>query len=227
MEQRRTILIVDDDQTLRELIRIQLEHEDYAVIKAENGPEGIAAVREHRPDMIILDLTMPGMDGLEVCTELRKFSKLPVLMLTARSQNQDVVTGLDKGADDYLVKPFNMDELLARIRALLRRTPATHRPLQVGSDQVHIDQEKRQVTVRNEPVDLTPTEYQLLLILAENAGKVVDHSHLLRAVWGQEYTKDNDYLKVYIWHLRRKLEQDPRSPKILLTEWGIGYRLVP
>ncbi len=227
MEQRRTVLIIDDDQTLRELIRIQLEHEDYTVIKAENGQEGIEAVREQRPDMVILDLTMPDMDGLEVCTEIRKFSVLPVLMLTARSKNQDVVTGLDRGADDYLIKPFNMDELLARIRALLRRTPASHRPLHVGDEQIYIDQEKRQVTVRSEPVDLTPTEYQLLLILAEHAGKVVDHSQLLRSVWGQEYTKDNDYLKVYIWHLRRKLEQDPRNPKILLTEWGVGYRLVP
>jgi two-component system KDP operon response regulator KdpE len=147
-------------------------------------------------------------------------------MLTALVQSQNVVTGLDEGADDYIGKPFNMDELLARIRALLRRSPATNRPLSAGAGDVQIDQQKREVQVRDEVVDLTPTEYQLLLILAENAGNVVEHEKLLRSVWGQEYTRDNDYLKVYIWHLRRKLEKDPRNPKLLLTEWGVGYRLV-
>jgi two-component system KDP operon response regulator KdpE len=148
-------------------------------------------------------------------------------MLTAKVQSDDVITGLDRGADDYLIKPFNMDELSARIRALLRRVPPAYRPLAAGDGQIQIDQQKREVRVRNEVVDLTPTEYHLLLILTENAGKVVAHETLLRAVWGQEYTRDNDYLKVYIWHLRRKIEQDPRNPTLLLTEWGVGYRLVP
>jgi two-component system KDP operon response regulator KdpE len=170
---------------------------------------------------------MPEMDGLEACSRVREFSRVPVLMLTARVQSADIVTGLDKGADDYLVKPFNMDELSARIRALLRRVPIAYRPIVAGNGEIQIDQQKREVSVRGELVDLTPTEYQLLMILAENAGKVVEHEQLLRAVWGQEFTKDNDYLKVYIWHLRRKLEQDPRNPKLLLTEWGVGYRLVP
>ncbi len=226
MEQR-TILVVDDDQGLRELIRISLEHEGYIVLQAANGLECVSAVREQQPDLVILDVMMPEMDGLEACSRLREFSRVPVLMLTARVQSADIVTGLDKGADDYLVKPFNMDELSARIRALLRRVPVVYRPIVVGNGEIQIDQQKREVLVRGELIDLTPTEYQLLMILAENAGKVVEHEQLLRAVWGQEFTKDNDYLKVYIWHLRRKLEQDPRTPKLLLTEWGVGYRMVP
>ncbi len=226
MEQR-TILVVDDDQGLRELIRISLEHEGYTVIQAANGLECVSAVREQQPDLVLLDVMMPEMDGLEACSRLREFSRVPVLILTARVQSADIVTGLDKGADDYLVKPFNMDELSARIRALLRRVPIAYRPIVAGNGEIQIDQQKREVSVRGELVDLTPTEYQLLMILAENAGKVVEHEQLLRAVWGQEFTKDNDYLKVYIWHLRRKLEQDPRNPKLLLTEWGVGYRLVP
>jgi two-component system KDP operon response regulator KdpE len=226
MEQR-TILVVDDDNGLRELIRINLEHEGYGVIQAANGVQCLTSVREQRPDMVILDVMMPEMDGLEACGKVREFSQVPILMLTAKVQSEDVITGLDRGADDYLIKPFNMDELSARIRALLRRVPPAYRPLSAGDGQIQIDQQKREVRVRDEVVDLTPTEYHLLLILAENAGRVVEHETLLRAVWGQEYTKDNDYLKVYIWHLRRKIEVDPRNPKLLLTEWGVGYRLVP
>lgn len=226
MEQR-TILVVDDDQGLRELIRISLEHEGYSIIQAANGLECLSQVREQQPDLVLLDVMMPEMDGLEACSRLREFSRVPVLMLTAKVQSSDIVTGLDKGADDYLVKPFNMDELSARIRALLRRVPVPYRPIAAGGGEIQIDQQKREVAVRGELIDLTPTEYQLLMILAENAGKVVEHEQLLRAVWGQEFTKDNDYLKVYIWHLRRKLEEDPRNPKLLLTEWGVGYRLVP
>ncbi|NNJ09982.1 response regulator transcription factor [Chloroflexales bacterium ZM16-3] len=226
MEQR-TILVVDDDNGLRELIRINLEHEGYAVIQAANGVQCVQSVREQRPDMVILDVMMPEMDGVEACGKVREFSKIPILMLTAKVQSEDVITGLDRGADDYLIKPFNMDELSARIRALLRRVPPAYRPLSAGDGQIQIDQQKREVRVRGEVVDLTPTEYHLLLILTENAGSVVNHETLLRAVWGQEYTRDNDYLKVYIWHLRRKIEQDPRNPTLLLTEWGVGYRLVP
>jgi two-component system KDP operon response regulator KdpE len=226
MEQR-TILVVDDDNGLRELIRINLEHEGYNVIQAANGLLCVQAVREQRPDMVILDVMMPEMDGVEACGKVREFSQIPILMLTAKVQSEDVITGLDRGADDYLLKPFNMDELSARIRALLRRVPPAYRPLTAGDGQIQIDQQKREVRVRGEAVDLTPTEYHLLLILSENSGKVVEHETLLRAVWGQEYTKDNDYLKVYIWHLRRKIELDPRTPTLLLTEWGVGYRLMP
>ncbi|MCX7791829.1 MAG: response regulator transcription factor, partial [Chloroflexaceae bacterium] len=171
---------------------------------------------------------MPEMDGLEACTRVREFSQVPILMLTAMTQSSDVITGLDRGADDYLTKPFNMEELSARIRALLRRVPPANRPLSAGAGQVSIDQQKREVWVRGELVDLTPIEYKLLIVLAEKVGEVVAHDTLLRAVWGQEYTRDNnDYLKVYIWHLRRKIEEDPRNPRILTTEWGVGYRLLP
>ena len=226
MEQRR-ILVVDDEAGLRELVRINLEHEGFAVFQAENGAQCLEMVHESRPDLVIMDVMMPEMDGWEACKKIREFSTVPVLMLTARVQSQDIVAGLDSGADDYLLKPFNMDELMARVRALLRRVPSPNRPVAAGNGEIVIDKQKREVRVRNEVVDLTPTEYDLLLLLAENAGAVMEHEALLRGVWGQEYTKDNDYLKVYIWHLRRKIELDPRDPKVLLTEWGVGYRLVP
>ncbi|PDW03316.1 response regulator transcription factor [Candidatus Viridilinea mediisalina] len=225
--EKRTILIVDDDQGLRELIRINLEHEGYQIIQAGNGLQCLDLVREERPDLVILDVMMPEMDGLEACRQLRQFTQVPILMLTARTQSDDVITGLDQGADDYLLKPFNLDELAARLRALLRRVPPTYQPLVACDEQIQMDQRSREVFVRGALVDLTPTEYQLLRILMEQAGKVIEHETLLNAVWGQEYTRDNDYLKVYIWHLRRKIEVDPRNPRLLLTEWGIGYRLLP
>lgn len=226
MDQRR-ILIVDDEPGLRELVRINLEHEGYEVLQAENGLEALNVVKDQHPDMVVLDVMMPDMDGWEACRRLREFSPIPVLMLTARVQSKDIVTGLDSGADDYLLKPFNMDELMARVRALLRRVPSPNRPVTAANSEITIEKQKREVLVRGEAVDLTPTEYDLLLLVAENAGTVMGHEQLLQGVWGQEYTKDNDYLKVYIWHLRRKIERDPRDPKLLLTEWGVGYRLVP
>ena len=227
MVDQQKILVIDDEAGLRELVRINLEHDGYAVIQAGDALAGLEMVQTQHPDMVILDIMMPDMDGLEACRRLREFSSIPVLMLTARVQSKDVVTGLDSGADDYMLKPFNMEELSARVRALLRRVPSPNQPVIAGNGEITIDKQKREVLVRGEPVDLTPTEYDLLLLLAENAGTVMSHDALLQSVWGQEYTKDNDYLKVYIWHLRRKVERDPRDPKLLLTEWGVGYRLVP
>lgn len=226
MDQRR-VLIVDDEPGLRELVRINLEHDGFETVQAENGVQGLDKVHEHHPDLVILDVMMPEMDGWETCRRIREFSQVPILMLTARVQSKDIVTGLDSGADDYLLKPFNMDELSARVRALLRRVPSPNRPVSAGKGEITIDKQKREVSVRSERVELTPTEYDLLLMLAENAGTVMSHEELLQGVWGQEYTKDNDYLKVYIWHLRRKLERDPRDPKLLQTEWGVGYRMAP
>jgi len=227
MEQTKTILVVDDDNHLQELVRVRLEQEGYTVLQTSSGIEAMKIIRQQRPDLVILDIMLPDLDGMMVCQKVREFASLPILMLTAKTEPHDVITGLDYGADDYLVKPFNYDELLARIRALLRRVPAVNRPLVVGQNLISIDQRKHEVRVRGELVDLTPTEYQLLLVLAEHAGEVVTHEQLLRAVWGSDQVRDNDYLKVYIWHLRRKIEHDPRQPQILLTEWGVGYRLEP
>jgi two-component system KDP operon response regulator KdpE len=227
MDQPETILVVEDDSGLQELIRVRLEQEGYHVIQTISGLEAIKIIRQQRPDLVILDIMLPDLDGLTVCQKVREFASLPILMLTARTMPEDIITGLNQGADDYVIKPFNYDELLARIRALLRRVPATNRPLTVGNNLISIDQRKREVRVRGELVDLTPTEYQLLLVLAEHAGEVVTHEQLLRAVWGSEPMRDNDYLKVYIWHLLRKIEIDPRQPQLLLTEWGVGYRMEP
>ncbi len=227
MEQQQTILVVDDDNGLQELVRVRLEQEGYRVLQTTNGHEAIKIVRQQRPDLVILDIMLPDLDGLTVCQRVREFAATPILMLTAKTMPQDIITGLDQGADDYLTKPFNYDELLARLRSLLRRVPPVNRLLTAGNGVLSIDQRKREVRVRGELIDLTPTEYQLLQVLAEQVGTVVTHEQLLRTVWGNQQARDNDYLKVYIWHLRRKIELDPRQPQLLLTEWGIGYRLIP
>ena len=171
---------------------------------------------------------MPEMDGREVCQQIRNAKNMvPVLMLTARTQSRDIVMGLDCGADDYMLKPFDMDELLARVRALLRRSNVVQHTRIVGAGELVIDTHTRKVTVKGVDVELTPTEYALLSVLAEHAGNVVPHETLLHSVWGPNSQHDQDYLKVYMWHLRRKIEPNSgRSPRLLLTEWGVGYRLV-
>jgi two-component system KDP operon response regulator KdpE len=223
----RRILIIDDDPQLRESVTIVLNTQEYDVQAAPNGKEGIAQVSERAPDLIVLDVNLPDMLGFEVVREIRRFSNVPVLMLTGRAESSDIVSGLDSGADDYLTKPFKPDELLARVRALLRRVPSAEQPITAGEGQLEIDTKMRIVRVRGEQVDLTPTEYQLLLLLAQHPGEVLDHQTLLQRVWGDEYVNDTAYLKVYIWHLRRKLELSPHDPKIVMTEWGVGYRLAP
>jgi len=223
----RRILIVDDDPQLRETVTIVLETQAYEVRAAATGKEGLAQAADSSPDLVILDINLPDLEGFEVARELRRFSNMPVLMLTGRSESTDIVSGLDSGADDYLTKPFKTDELLARVRALLRRVPSRDQPITAAAGQLEIDTRQRIVRVHGEQVDLTPTEYQLLLLLAQHPGEVLDHQTLLQRVWGDEYVKDTAYLKVYIWHLRRKLEQNPHEPKIVITEWGVGYRLAP
>jgi two-component system, OmpR family, KDP operon response regulator KdpE len=226
MDQRQ-ILIVDDDSQLQEAVAMILQSEGYGVQGALTGKEGLQHAAESQPDLIILDINLPDMDGFDVVRELRRVSEVPVLMLTGRVESTDVVSGLDSGADDYLTKPFKSDELLARVRALLRRVPVADQPIVAANGQLEIDARARIVRIRGEQVDLTPTEYQLLLLLAQNSGQVLDHHTLLQRVWGDDYVNDTAYLKVYIWHLRRKLEQDPHEPRIVMTEWGVGYRLAP
>jgi two-component system KDP operon response regulator KdpE len=223
----RRILIVDDDPQLREAVTIVLGTQEYAVQAAATGKDGLSQALAQMPDLVILDVNLPDMEGFEVVRELRRLSSVPVLMLTGRAESTDIVSGLDSGADDYLTKPFKSDELLARVRALLRRVPTTDQPINAAEGQLEVDTKLRTVRVRGEKVDLTPTEYQLLLLLAQHPGEVLDHHTLLQRVWGDEYVNDTAYLKVYIWHLRRKLELNPHDPKIVMTEWGVGYRLAP
>jgi DNA-binding response OmpR family regulator len=225
---RECILIVDDDPLVLRLVRTNLERADYKVLTASDGEEAINVVASQLPDLIILDLMLPNLDGYEVCKSLREFSLVPVVMLTAKGEQVDKLRGFEVGADDYLTKPFAPAELLARVSAVLRRSqqgalPSTPPILQCGA--ISIDFLRRRVTANNELVKLTRTEFNLLEQLALNAGKVLSHSELLTKVWGPEYCDDRDYLWAYIRHLRRKLEADPERPVYILSEPGFGYVL--
>jgi DNA-binding response OmpR family regulator len=226
------ILVVDDDPTLSELICYSLETEGYRVIVAGDGQEGVRKFYESRPDLVILDVSMPKLDGFEVMRRVREMSDTPVIMLTAQGQENDVVRGLDLGADDYMTKPFRLGELLARIRSNLRRAqmPAATiaaQPAVYNDGYLAVDLETRRITVDGKPVKLTPTEYRLLSYLVQNKGRVLEFQQILENVWGFEYIDDIDYLRVYIWHLRRKIEPNPKKPVYLLNELSVGYRFEP
>ncbi|EFH90918.1 response regulator transcription factor [Ktedonobacter racemifer] len=222
-----TILIVDDEPRIRDFVRMNLEMEHYRVIEASNGLEALDRLREHLPDLVVLDVMMPEMDGFETLKAIREVSTVPVVMLTVRQSEQDKIRGLDLGADDYIAKPFSPPELLSRIRALLRRSlmspPARKTEIVVDED-LQIDFARREVMVRGKKVVLRPTEYRLLYHLVSNAGRLMTHETLLSKVWGREYRDEAHYLRLYITYLRQKLEEDPAHPKYILTERGIGYR---
>ncbi|HLI88546.1 MAG TPA: response regulator transcription factor [Ktedonobacteraceae bacterium] len=222
-----TILIVDDEPRIRDLVRLNLEMERYRVIEASNGRQALDELREHLPDLIVLDVMMPEMDGFETLRAIREVSTVPVIMLTVRQSEQERIHGLDLGADDYISKPFSPRELLSRIRALLRRSlmapPARKTVIEVDPD-LKIDFSRREVTVRGEKVMLRPTEYRLLYHLVSNAGRLLTHETLLSKVWGSEYRDESHYLRLYITYLRQKLEKDPAHPRYILTERGVGYR---
>jgi two-component system KDP operon response regulator KdpE len=230
MEQgHAAILVIDDDKLTTRMVYDQLTDADYAVHVAHDGQEGLRQMYAHQPDLIILDLLMPRMDGWTTCRRIREVSDVPIIMLTAQDRPQDVIRGLDEGADEYVTKPFELDVLLARVRAVLRRaalTPTASQKEEVAysDDYLTFNPVDRRVTVNGELVKLTPTEYDLLALLIKNAGRVLPYRDLLEQVWGWEYIDDVDYLRVYIWHLRRKLEPDPKSPRYVLTEHGVGYR---
>jgi DNA-binding response OmpR family regulator len=224
-----TILVIDDDQDLGLMLKAQLERKQHRVVLAGSGREGLQKAYRARPDLILLDIMMPGMDGWEVCRRLRELSDVPIIMLTARNLKGDVVKGLEVGADDYVTKPFSAVELEARIQAVLRRINNTGNHRSKGSTfysngHLTIDFDRRIVKVRDDAVDLTPTEFKLLSCLVRNEGRVLPHRYLLTEVWGSEYADEVDYVKLYIRYLRLKLEDNPSEPVYIQTEWGVGYR---
>ena len=222
-----TILIVDDEPRIRDFVSMNLELERYRVIEASNGLEALEQLRANLPDLIVMDVMMPEIDGFETLRHIREVSNIPVIMLTVRQNDQDKIHGLDLGADDYIAKPFNPGELLSRIRALLRRSfmaaPARKTEIVVAPD-LRIDFSRHEVIVGGKKVVLRPTEYRLLYHLVSNAGRLLTHETLLSKVWGREYRDEAHYLRLYITYLRQKIEPDPAHPKYILTERGIGYR---
>jgi len=218
------VLIIDDEPQIRRALRTALGGHDYEVETAEDGAEGLIQIATWSPDVIVLDLVMPGQDGFDVLRETRSWSQVPIIVLSARGQEPDKIRALDLGADDYLTKPFSVQELLARLRAVMRRSAGpTEQTISLG--RITIDLARHVVTRDGEEVHLTPTEFDLLRVLAMHLGKVLTHRQLLERVWGGYAAENAQQLRVYINYLRRKLEADPAHPRIIVTEPGIGYRL--
>ena len=218
------ILIVDDAQQVRRVLRAALSAEGYTIFEAANGEEALESIRQTKPDAILLDVNMPGIGGLETCREIRRTLDVPIVMLTVRNAERDKVMALDAGADDYVVKPFGLPELLARIRAALRRTLPAGKVSSFTTKEFSVDFEARRVTVKGRDIHLTPKEFELLRHLISNAGKPITHRRLLQAVWGPDYGDEPEYLRVMVNQLRKKIESDPGKPKLILTEPWVGYR---
>ena len=219
------ILIIDDELAIRRFLHTILSCEDFSLHEAENGHAGLAAAAAFKPDIILLDLGLPDLDGIEVITRLREWSKVPIIVLSVREHENDKVAALNAGADDYLTKPFGVGELLARIRAALRRSlQEVPEPIFTCND-LQVDLTRRLVTISGEEVSLTPTEYDILRLMVSHAGKVLTHSQILKQVWGIAYLEQPHVLRVNISNLRRKIEADPSRPRHIITEPGVGYRL--
>lgn len=229
MEDAKLILVADDEARMRRFMRMNLDLEGYRVIEAENGLEAVDRVREDLPDLVLMDVMMPELDGFEALRLIRQTSSVPVIMLTVKGEEDDRVKGLELGADDYVTKPFSPRELASRIKAVLRRAempaPAGQSVMKVD-ERLQIDFNRRQVIVEGEEIKLRPTEYRLLYHLVNNAGWTLPHETLLAKVWGHEYRDETHYLRLYITYLRQKIEEDPANPKYILTERGLGYRFV-
>ena len=221
----QSVLIVDDEVQIRRLLRVTLEANGYRVLEAANGPDGLAEAAQRNPGVIILDLGLPGMDGLTVLKRLREWSHAPVLVLSVQEGEADKVSALDNGADDYMTKPFSSAELLARLRVVQRRAQPEAENAVFHSGHLEVDLAARKVMVKGQEIKMTPTEYSFLRLLARNAGKVVTHRQILKEVWGPAYGEQTHYLRVYVAHVRDKIEADPARPELLLTEPGVGYRL--
>ena len=223
------ILIVDDESRMVRFVKMNLDLEGYLTLEANTGLQALEKVREHNPDLVLLDVEMPGMDGFETLKRLREVSDAAVIMLTVRSDEDDRIRGLDLGADDYITKPFSPRELSSRIRAVLRRFEQIGRPdrqIITIDERLQVDLQRRDVIVNGERISLRPTEYRLLYHLIQNAGWVVPHETLLTKVWGHEYINDNHLLRLYITYLRKKIEPDLANPRYIFTERGLGYRFV-
>ncbi|HWP96451.1 MAG TPA: response regulator [Syntrophomonadaceae bacterium] len=219
------ILVIDDEIEIRRLLKVGLTAHGYDVVEAANAQDGIYQAATVRPDILILDMGLPDLEGLEVVRQVREWSHIPIIILSVRGQDQDKVKALDLGADDYLTKPFSMSELMARIRVALRhQANLKDEPVIIIGD-LYIDLSRRLVKVIDTEVHLTPTEYDLLKILVSNAGRVVTHRHLITSIWGSDGQEYSQYLRIYISQLRKKIETDPNQPKFILTEPGVGYRI--
>ncbi len=224
------VLVVDDEKTIRDFVRRNLEVRNFGVVTADNGIDALMIFNSQNIDLVILDLMMPRLDGLETTRRIRQHSTVPIIILTALDDESDKIRAFELGADDYLTKPFGVGELLARVKAVLRRTTWTQTPLRQGHivhGNIRVDLARHEVLVRGQKVELTPTEFDLLVYLMEHAGKVLPHEAILKKVWGPEYGEETEYLRVYMGHLRQKIEKEPTKPEYLLTERGIGYRFEP
>jgi two-component system KDP operon response regulator KdpE len=221
------VLVVDDERAIRHFLRISLTAHGYLVYEATCGKEGLREVSRVRPDVLVLDLGLPDMDGIEVIRRLREWSPIPIIVLSVREKEADKIAALDAGADDYLTKPFGVGELVARLRVALRRSTQTGPELVFEVHDLKVDIGRRQVLLAGREVSLTPTEYDLLRVMVQHAGKVLTHHYLLRQVWGASHEPETHLLRVNVSNLRRKLEPDPQRPRYILTEPGVGYRLSP
>lgn len=219
------VLVVDDERAIRRYLHAALNAQGYTVYEASGGKEALNMVVANRPDLIILDLGLPDIDGVEVTRELREWTLIPIIVLSVREQESDKIAALDAGADDYLTKPFNSGELMARMRAALRHSMQSSAEPVFKMENLNVDLTKRMVKVDGEEVSLTPTEYDLLRILVQNAGRVLTHRQMLRQVWGTAYESEAHLLRVNMSNLRRKIEPDPTRPRYIITEPGVGYRL--
>ena len=223
---KQNILVIDDEVQIRRLLRITLEASEYNVTEAQDGRSGIELSASSRPHLILLDLGLPDEDGQVILRKLREWTKVPIIILSVRNSEKDIITALDSGADDYLTKPFNTGELLARIRAAIRHNqPEQSTPL-FKNGSIEVDFTNRTVKREGEVVKLTATEYSLLALFIRNAGKVITHSYILKEIWGKMYSDDSQYVRIYIAQLRKKLENNPNKPQYFVTESGVGYRFV-
>jgi two-component system KDP operon response regulator KdpE len=221
------VLIVDDEPQILRVLRSSLSMRGYEIKTASDGEEAVEAIRKHPPDLVILDLVLPGISGLQTCSQIREITEIPIIVLSAKGSEADKVTALNLGADDYVTKPFGMDELLARMRAVLRRSITSEKePAILKAGNLSIDLEQRQVKLSDQEIKLTPKEFDLLKFLVKNAGKVITHRILLQAVWGSQSSAQTEYLRVFINQIRKKIEPDPQHPKYILTEPWVGYRFI-